>query len=59
MEEEDIKTAVQFLLKKEKTVAEPAGAIGVGAVMRNPPHMFEGKNVAIVITGGNIDGNLI
>lgn len=58
VEEEDIKTAIQFLLKKEKTVAEPAGAIGVGAVMRNP-HMFEGKNVAIVITGGNIDENLI
>ena len=58
VEEVDIADAVKFLLTKEKVVAEPAGAIGVAAVRRNP-HLFEGKNVAIVITGGNIDEDLM
>lgn len=58
VEEEDIANAIGFLLKKEKVVAEPAGAIGVAAVRKNPD-LFKGKNVAIVITGGNIDADLI
>lgn len=58
VEEEDIAKAIQFLLLKEKIVAEPAGAVGVAAVRKNP-EIFKGKNVAIVITGGNIDEDLI
>lgn len=58
VDEEDIARAVKFLLTKEKAVVEPAGAIGVGAVIKNPD-MFKGKNVAIVITGGNIDETLM
>lgn len=58
VEEEDIKEAVGFLMKKEKTIAEPAGAIGVAAVIKNP-EIFKGKNVAVVITGGNIDEELM
>lgn len=58
VEEEDIAEAVKFLLLKEKVVAEPAGAVGVAAV-RKYPQLFKGKNLAIVITGGNIDGELL
>lgn len=58
IEEEDIKEAVKFLMKKEKTIAEPSAAIGVAAVLKNP-EMFKGKNVAIVLTGGNIDEELM
>lgn len=58
VEEEDIKKAISHLLLKEKLMVEPAGAIGVGAVLANY-HMFQGKNVAIVLTGGNIDEDLI
>lgn len=58
VEEEDIAKAVSFLIKKEKIIGEPAGAIGVAAVRRNPS-LFKGKNVAIVITGGNIDEGLM
>ncbi len=58
VEEKDIADAISFLLKKEKIIAEPAGAIGIAAVRKNP-HLFEGKNVAIVITGGNIDEDLM
>ena len=58
VEEEDIADAIKFLLFKEKILVEPAGAVGVAAVRKNP-ELFEGKNVAIVITGGNIDEELL
>lgn len=58
VEEEDIQKAVKHLLLKEKLIVEPAGSIGVGAVLKNP-ELFKGKNVAIVLTGGNIDEELI
>lgn len=58
VDEEDIAGAVKHLLMKEKTVVEPAGAIGVGAIMANSDR-FKGKNVAVVITGGNIDESLL
>lgn len=58
VDEDDIGRAVSFLIRKEKIISEPAGAIGVAAVMKNY-HAFKGKNVAIVITGGNIDENLM
>ena len=58
VEEEDIVNAIKFLLLKEKVVAEPAGAVGVAAVRSNA-ELFKGKNVAIVITGGNIDEELL
>lgn len=58
VEEEDIAKAVKHLLVEEKIIAEPAGAIGVGAVMRNP-ELFKGKNVGVVLTGGNIDKKLM
>ncbi len=58
VKEEDIADAINYLIKTEKIISEPAGAIGVAAVRKNP-HLFKGKNVAIVITGGNIDKDLM
>lgn len=58
IEEEDIGKAVSFLAKEEKVISEPAGAIGVAAVHKYSSNL-EGKNVAVVITGGNIDENLM
>lgn len=58
VDEEMIKEAILFLMTKEKVIAEPAGAIGVGVIM-NKPKLFENKNTAIVISGGNLDDKLI
>lgn len=58
VDEEIIKEAILFLMTKEKVIAEPAGAIGVGAIMSNPK-LFQGKNIAVVISGGNLDGKLM
>ncbi len=56
--EEEIASAILYLLEKEKTVVEGAGAVGVAALM-NRKVRLEGKSVASVISGGNIDVNVI
>lgn len=56
--ETTIRCATGYLLTEEKVVAEPSGAIGVAALMENPEY-FRGKQVAIIITGGNLDGSLM
>lgn len=56
--EESIKNATRVLLTEEKVVSEPSGAVGVAALLENPQY-FEGKNVAIVVTGGNLDKELM
>lgn len=58
VEEKKIKEAIMFLIEKEKVIAEPAGAVGVAAVMANP-EVFRDRNVAIVVSGGNLDFSLL
>lgn len=56
--EAQLETAVSLLLQIEKTVVEGAGAAGLAAVMSDPER-FRGKNVGIVLCGGNIDTRLL
>src|SRR6516225_6799258 len=56
--EDQIERAVASLIEIEKTVVEGAGAAGLAAVLGNPA-LFAGKNVGLVLTGGNIDTRLI
>jgi threonine dehydratase len=56
--EEEIAGAILYLLEKEKTVVEGAGAVGVAALM-NQKVKAEGQKVVSVISGGNIDVNVI
>jgi threonine dehydratase len=58
VEESSIREAVLLLLENEKVVAEPSGAIGIAAVISNPAY-FRGQNVAVIISGGNLDGSLL
>ena len=50
--------AVAMLIAIEKTVVEGAGAAGLAAVLA-APERFAGRNVGLVLTGGNIDTRLI
>jgi threonine dehydratase len=52
--EEQIEQAVFDLLEIEKTVVEGAGAASLAALCAYP-ELFEGKRVALVLSGGNID----
>ncbi len=56
--EPQLETAVSLLLQIEKTVVEGAGAAGLAAVMANKDR-FAGKNIGIVLCGGNIDTRLL
>ena len=56
--ENEIEGALALLLQIEKTVVEGAGAAGLAAVLAHP-HVFAGKKVGIVLSGGNIDTRLL
>ena len=59
VDEEEIAAGVLLLLEREKTVAEPACATTVAAVVNRHVAGLEGKNVVMVISGGNVDVTLI
>jgi threonine dehydratase len=56
--ERDLERAVSLLLQIEKTVVEGAGAAGLAALLAHPQR-FAGKNVGLVLCGGNIDTRLL
>ncbi|KRB82554.1 threonine dehydratase [Sphingomonas sp. Root710] len=56
--ERDLETAVSMLLQIEKTVAEGAGAAGLAALLAHP-QKFRGRNVGVILCGGNIDTRLL
>jgi threonine dehydratase len=57
--EEEISSAILYLLEKEKTVVEGAGAVGIAALMQRKVQGLDGKRVVTIISGGNIDVNLV
>jgi threonine dehydratase len=56
--EDQIERALAMLISIEKTVVEGAGAAGLAAVLA-APERFAGRNVGLVLSGGNIDTRLI
>ncbi len=58
VDEAEIAQAVLLLLEREKTVVEGAGAVGVAALLHQR-FALGGQRVAVVLSGGNIDVNLI
>jgi threonine dehydratase len=56
--EPQIERALAALISIEKTVVEGAGAVGLAAVLAHPGE-FAGRNVGLVLSGGNIDTRLI
>jgi threonine dehydratase len=58
VDEGDIEQAILMLLEIEKTLVEGAGAAGLAALLKEPAR-FVGRNVGLVLTGGNIDPMLL
>jgi threonine dehydratase len=56
--EDQLERAVSLLITIEKTVVEGAGAAGLAAMLAHPD-LFGGRNVGLVLCGGNIDTRLI
>jgi threonine dehydratase len=58
VDEGDLEQAVLMLLEIEKTVVEGAGAAGLAALLKHPQR-FAGRQVGLVLCGGNIDPLLL
>ncbi len=58
VKEATIRKAVKHMIKEEKFIVEGASAATVAAVMDDRKRIG-GKNIALVMSGGNIDGDLM
>ena len=58
VDEGDIEQAMVMLLEIEKTLVEGAGAAGLAALLKYPER-FAGKQVGLVLCGGNIEPLLL
>ncbi len=58
VDEEELANAILLLLEIEKTVVEGAGAAPLAALL-NRPLDLAGRNVVLVLSGGNIDVTVI
>lgn len=52
--DEEIKFAMKLVLERMKIIIEPSSALPLAVVIKNKG-MFAGKNVGIIISGGNVD----
>ncbi|MBC8238613.1 MAG: threonine ammonia-lyase [Helicobacteraceae bacterium] len=59
VDDEEIASAILFLLERQKLVVEGAGAVGVAALMHKKLESLKGKKVAVVLSGGNMDVTLL
>lgn len=55
VDDEEIANAILFLLEKQKLVVEGAGAAGVASVLHKKFKINPTDNIAILLSGGNID----
>jgi threonine dehydratase len=59
VDEEEIASAVLFLLEKLKLLSEGAGAVPLAALMAGKITDIKGKKIVLVVSGGNIDSPLL
>jgi len=59
VDDEEIASAILYLLEKQKLVVEGAGAVGVAALLHHKLQDLKGKNVVVVLSGGNMDVTLL
>ena len=52
--EDEIKVALRLVYERMKIIIEPSCAVPLAAVLKNA-HLFKGKKVGIILTGGNVD----
>ena len=57
--EDEIASAILFLLEKQKVLVEGAGAVGVAALMHDKLDLPKGSKVGVVLSGGNIDVTML
>jgi threonine dehydratase len=58
VKEETIITAMKLVWERMKIIIETSAAVPLAAILENP-ELFDGKKVGIIISGGNVDLNLL
>ena len=58
VEEDEIRSAIRFLLAHHRLVVEGSGAVGVAALLNNR-WSDPGRRVGVVLSGGNLDYQLL
>ncbi|MGH7885532.1 MAG: threonine ammonia-lyase, partial [Thermodesulfobacteriota bacterium] len=56
--ENEIEDALMILVSKKRIIVEGAGAVGLSGLLKRK-NRFKNKNTAIIISGGNIDINVL
>ncbi len=59
VDDEEIASAILFLLEKQKIVVEGAGAVGIAALLHKKLPNIKNKRIAVVLSGGNMDVTLL
>jgi len=57
--EDEIASAILFLLEKQKVLVEGAGSVGVAALLHGKLNLPRGSKIGIVLSGGNIDVTML
>ena len=57
--DDEIASAILFLLESQKILVEGAGAVGVAALMHNKLNLEPNSKVCVVLSGGNIDVTML
>lgn len=57
--EDEIAAAILFLIEQRKLVCEGAGAVSVAAMIYDKVPELQGKKVCCLLSGGNIDVNIL
>jgi threonine dehydratase len=57
--EDEIRAAVRYLVLRARVVVEPTGAVGAAAVLAGKLPVERGARVGVVLSGGNIDPDLL
>ena len=59
VDDEEIAAAILFLLERQKLVVEGGGAAGVAAIMHQKFHFDKETKIGTVLSGGNIDVQML
>ena len=59
VDDEEIAGAILYLLENQKIVVEGAGAVGIASIMFNKIDISKYKNIAVIVSGGNIDVTML
>ncbi|MBI4592760.1 MAG: threonine/serine dehydratase [Candidatus Rokubacteria bacterium] len=57
--DDELRAAVRFLTLRVRVVVEPTGAVGAAAVLAGKLPVERGARVGVVLSGGNIDPDLL